>query len=137
MYKKNLANVNFLVNFVVEIEIQRMANRQIIFYKHYFNEFYIELAEDVRTKLNNVMKLVKTADRIPVKFFRIINTVKGLYEIRMEWQGNIYRVFCCLDKGNIVVLFQGFQKKSQKTPQDQIDLAKKLMNEYFNNKENG
>ena len=132
-----MANVNFLVNFVVEIEIQRMANRQIIFYKHYFNEFYTELAEDVRTKLNNVMKLVKTADRIPVKFFRIINTVKGLYEIRMEWQGNIYRVFCCFDKGNLVVLFQGFQKKSQKTPQAQIDLAKKLMNEYFNDKENG
>ena len=114
-----------------------MANRQIIFYKHYFNEFYAELAEDVRTKLNNVMKLVKTADRIPVKFFRIINTVKGLCEISMEWQGNIYRVFCCFDKGNIVVLFQGFQKKSQKTPQSQIDLAKKLMNEYFNDKENG
>ena len=55
----------------------------------------------------------------------------------MEWQGNIYRVFCCFDKGNLVVLFQGFQKKSQKTPQAQIDLAKKLMNEYFNNKENG
>ena len=132
-----MANVNFLVNFVVEIEIQRMANRQIIFYKHYFNEFYIELAEDVRTKLNNVMKLIKTADRIPVKFFRIINTVKGLYEIRMEWQGNIYRVFCCFDKGNLVVLFQGFQKKSQKTPQAQIDFAKKLMNEYFIDKENG
>ena len=134
---KNLANVNFLVNFAVEIESQCVANRQIIFYKHYFNEFYTELTEDVRTKLNNVMKLVKTADRIPVKFFRIINTVKGLYEIRMEWQGNIYRVFCCFDKGNIVVLFQGFQKKSQKTPQSQIDLAKKLMNEYFNDKENG
>lgn len=114
-----------------------MANRQIIFYKHYFNEFYAELAEEERTKLNDVMKLIKTTDRIPVKFFRIINGVKGLYEIRMEWQGNIYRVFCCFDKGNIVVLFQGLQKKSQKTPQSQIDLAKKLMNEYFNDKKNG
>ena len=114
-----------------------MANRQIKFYKHYFNEFYVGLALDVRTKLNNVMTLIKTADMIPAKFFRTINTVKGLYEIRMEWQGNIYRVFCCFDKGNIVVLFQGFQKKSQKTPQSQIETAKKLMNEYFNDKQNG
>lgn len=114
-----------------------MANRQIIFYKHYFNEFYIELKDDVRTKLNEVMKLVKIADQIPVKFFRVIKNVKGLYEIRMEWEGNTYRVFCCFDKGNLVVLFQGFHKKSQKTPQSQIIMAEKLMKEYFNNKDNG
>lgn len=114
-----------------------MANRQIIFYKHYFNEFYVDLSEEARRKLNEVLKLVKIAEKIPIKFFKIIKTVKGLYEIRMEWEGNIYRVFCCFDKGNIVVLFQGFQKKSQKTPPSQIDLAKKLMQEYFDNKENG
>lgn len=58
----------------------------------------------------------------------------GLYEIRIEFEGNIYRIFGCFDKGNLVVLFNGFQKKSQKTPKKAIDLALKLKDEYFNSK---
>ena len=58
----------------------------------------------------------------------------GLYEIRIEFEGNIYRIFCCFDKGNLVVLFNGFQKKSQKTPKKEIDFALKLKEEYFNSK---
>ena len=58
----------------------------------------------------------------------------GLYKIRIEFESNIYRIFCCFDKGNLVVLFNGFQKKSQKTPKKEIDLALKLKDEYFNSK---
>ncbi len=58
----------------------------------------------------------------------------GLYEIRIEFESNIYRIFCCFDKGNLVVLFNGFQKKSQKTPKKEIELALKLKEEYFNSK---
>jgi len=58
----------------------------------------------------------------------------GLYEIRIEFESNIYRIFCCFDKGNLVVLFNGFQKKSQKTPKKEIELALKLKEEYFNTK---
>ena len=58
----------------------------------------------------------------------------GLYEIRIEFESNIYRIFCCFDKGNLVVLFNGFQKNSQKTPKKEIELALKLKNEYFNSK---
>jgi len=57
-----------------------------------------------------------------------------LYEIRVEFQGNIYRIFCCFDKGQIVVLFNGFQKKSQKTPSGELDKAVKIMNDYFDEK---
>lgn len=57
---------------------------------------------------------------------------KGLYEIRIEFESNIYRLFCCFDKGNLVVLFNGFHKKSQKTPKKEINLALKLKEEYFN-----
>ena len=56
---------------------------------------------------------------------------EGLYEIRIEFEGNIYRIFCCFDKGNLVLLFNGFQKKTQKTPKKEIDLAQKLKEEYF------
>ena len=55
----------------------------------------------------------------------------GLYEIWIELQSNIYRVFCCFDKDNLVVLFNGFQKKTQKTPINELEKALKLKNEYF------
>jgi len=61
--------------------------------------------------------------------------VKGLFEIWIEFGGNIFRIFCCFDNGNLVVLFNAFQKKTQKTPQKEIDKAERLMDEYFNNKE--
>jgi phage-related protein len=109
--------------------------RVIKFYKHYFLEFYTAQGNEVRRKINQVLKLVETQEHIPAKFFRSIETVDGLYEIRIEMMGNIYRIFCCFDKGNLVMLFQGFQKKSQKTPADQIARAARLMQEYFNEKE--
>ena len=58
----------------------------------------------------------------------------GLYEIRVELQSNIFRIFCCFDEGKLVVLFNGFQKKSQKTPQTEIDRALKIKTEYFKEK---
>ena len=58
----------------------------------------------------------------------------GLYEIRIEYGSNIYRIFCCFDEGNIIVLFNGFQKKSQKTPQTEIQKAIKIKKEYFEEK---
>jgi len=75
-----------------------------------------------------------TLDRIPSDFLRSIKGVSGLYEIRIEDNGNIYRIFCCFDQGNLVVLFNAFQKKTQKTPKDEIDKAKAIMNSYFEDK---
>jgi phage-related protein len=66
-----------------------------------------------------------------------IEGVKGLYEIRVEAGSNIFRIFCCFDRGNLIILFNGFQKKSQKTPPKEIEKAKRLMDEYFNNLNNG
>ena len=109
--------------------------RRIILYNDYFVTFYTAQTEDVRRKINQVLKLVETQEKIPKKFFRSIETVEGLFEIRIEMESNIYRIFCCFDKGNLVVLFNGFQKKSQKTPPDQISRAERLKNEYFKEKE--
>ena len=109
--------------------------RKIIFHKQYFMEFYTAQTEIVRRKINQVLKLVETQEHIPQKFFRPIETAEGLFEIRVEMESNIYRIFCCFDKGNLVVLFHGFQKKSQKTPPDQIARAERLKEEYFKEKE--
>jgi phage-related protein len=78
--------------------------------------------------------LITVADRIPKKFFEHITGADGLFEIRIEFESNIYRVFCCFDEGKLVVLFNGFQKKSQKTPQKEIDKAVKIKQEYFDEK---
>lgn len=78
--------------------------------------------------------VITHAERVPVKFLKHIEGEKGLYEIRVEMGGNIYRVFCCFDREKLVILFNGFQKKTQKTPKQEIQLAVKLMKEYYASK---
>ena len=101
------------------------TERQIIFYKHYFQDFYSEQSGRVQEKIEFVFKIIKTVQNVPKKFLEHMSETEGLYEIRIEFEGNIYRIFCCFDKGNLVLLFNGFQKKTQKTPKKEIDLAQK------------
>ena len=106
--------------------------RQIIFFKKYFVDFYLEQNEKIQEKIEYVFKIIKTVQKVPKKFLDHHAGTEGLYEIRIEFESNIYRIFCCFDKGDLVILFNAFQKKSQKTPKKEIDIALKLMNEYFN-----
>jgi phage-related protein len=88
----------------------------------------------VQEKIGYVLFMITVSPRIPSKFFEHITGTDGLYEIRVEFESNIYRIFCCFDHGNLVVLFNGFQKKSQKTPKPEIDKALKIKEEYFKSK---
>lgn len=108
--------------------------REIVFYKEYFEEFFETLNDKTKDKVDEVLYMISILERIPTKFFKKIKGIKELYEIRIEYESNIYRIFCCLDKGKLVVLFNGFQKKSQKTPKKELRRAEKIMNEYFDNK---
>lgn len=108
--------------------------RQIIYYKDHFLDFYNLQSEKVKGKIDFVLFVVKVAERIPQKFFKYLTGTDGLFEIRVELQHNIYIIFCCFDDGNLVVLFNGFQKKSEKTPQEEIEKALKLKNKYFHDK---
>lgn len=108
--------------------------RQIIFYENHFIEYYQKQDKKVKGKIQYVFELIKQVDRVPEKFLKHIAGTKGLYEIRVEYQSNIYRIFCCFDEGKLVVLFNGFKKKTQKTPQNEIDTANRLMTEYFQHK---
>ena len=109
--------------------------RQILPFKEYFKDFKKKLAKDVLMKIYQVFLFIMTEERVPVKFLRNIEGVKDLYEIRVEHQSNIYRIFCCFDEGNLVILFNAFQKKTQKTPQNEIERAKRIKDEYFKAKE--
>ena len=108
-----------------------MTKREIRFYKHYFNEFYVAQSEKVRRKIAQTLVWLQTLDRLPCSIIKSIEGKKGLFEIRTEFGGDIFRIFCCFDKGSLVILFNGFQKKTRKTPLGEIEKADKLMNEYY------
>ncbi len=111
-----------------------MANRTVKFYKHFFLEFYKNQTPQVKKKISQTLVWISTIDRLPASIFKTIKDVKGLYEIRIGYAGNIFRVFCCFDEGELIILFNGFQKKTQKAPLNEIEKATKLMNEYFKEK---
>ncbi|MBK9047548.1 MAG: type II toxin-antitoxin system RelE/ParE family toxin [Bacteroidetes bacterium] len=79
-------------------------------------------------------KIIRTVDKVPKKFLDHITGTDGIYEIRVVVGNDIFRIFCCFDKGNLVVLFNGFQKKTQKTPKQDLEIAEKLKKEYFESK---
>ena len=110
--------------------------RDIIFYKNHFEDFFEPLTEKVKNKIDEVLFMITVLERVPTKFFKSIEGVKGLFEIRIEYESNIYRIFCCFDKGNLVVLFNGFHKKKQKTPTKELQKAEKIMAEYFTEHKN-
>lgn len=109
--------------------------REIYFYKGYFQEFYSSLRPDVKKKLNWTLQLLGTIERVPKKYFDHITHSTGLYEIRVEVGSDIFRVFSFFDKGNLIILINGFQKKSQKTPKNEIELAEKLKKQYYDEKD--
>ncbi|MDQ3112217.1 MAG: type II toxin-antitoxin system RelE/ParE family toxin [Bacteroidota bacterium] len=109
--------------------------REVVFYKDYYRAFFEKLKPDVKKKFIWTLRLVATIDKIPVKYFKHLESTNGLYEIRVEVGSDIYRAFCFFDKGKLIILLNGFQKKSQKTPKNEIDQAEKLKKQYFNEKE--
>ena len=125
---KLFCHVPLLVNFAMEIV------REIIFYKNHFELFYKRLPGKVRKKVDYVLYMISVTEHIPTKLFKNIENANGLFEVRIEYGSNIYRVFCCFDTGRLLVLFNGFQKKSQRTPNNELEKAKQILDEYFNEK---
>ncbi len=105
--------------------------REIIYYEDYYLDFYNAQRDDIKKKFNWTLQLIATQDRIPEKFFKHITGSEGIFEVRVEVGSDIFRVFSFFDKGNLVVLVNGFQKKTQKTPKSAIKIAEKLKNEYL------
>lgn len=108
--------------------------RNIFYYKGYYIDFFNTLDNDVKRKFNWTLKLIATLERVPIKYFKHIKKSSGLYEVRVEVGSNIFRVFCFFDKGQLIVLINGFQKKSQKIPKNEIEMAEKLKKQYFDEK---
>lgn len=109
-----------------------VMKRKIIAYKNYFNIFFAELDGATQDKVLYVLMLLRTQDRLPTKFIKAIRD--GLFEVRIEYNSSIYRIFFVFDGNRIVVLFNGFRKKTQKTPTNEIMKALKLKEEYYASK---
>lgn len=112
-----------------------MKVRNVIAYKHYFIDFVKSLSEKMQDKIIKTIEYIEILQMVPEKYLKHIEGTKGLYEIRAKFSSDIVRVFCFFDGEKLVVLLSGFQKKTQKTPKNEIDKALKLMQEYFNEKE--
>ena len=106
--------------------------RKIITYGGYFEAFMKTLSAKEQRKVDYVVSLLASQNRLPTKFIKHIDD--ELYELRVMWENNIYRVFFIFDEGDVVVLFSGFQKKTQKTPQSEIDKAIRIKEAYYADK---
>lgn len=108
--------------------------RTVVSYKEYFNEFYSKQTFKVKRKIIWTLELIEEIEHIPETYIKHVEGTDGLYEIRIKFSSNIYRVFCFFDKGKLVVTANGFQKKSQKTPKNEIEKALAIKKEYENEK---
>jgi phage-related protein len=108
--------------------------RNVFYYRRYYLDFFVTLKPEVQKKFNWTLKLLSTVDRVPEKYFKHLTGSSGLYEIRVEVGSDIYRVFSFFDKGQLVILVNGFQKKTQKTPKNELELAEKIKQQYFDEK---
>ena len=96
-------------------------------YKGYFEEFFTAQPQRVRDKIIKILDIIEQVDRIPLTYLKHIEGTSGLFEIRVQLGGNIF----------LVILLTGFQKKTQRTPKEEINRAVRLMNEYYEEKING
>jgi phage-related protein len=113
---------------------KNQEHRKIAFYKNYFQEFFDKQNKKVKAKIVWTLTLIEDLQRVPETYLKHIENTDGLYEIRVQLGSDIFRIFCFFDQGQLVVLVNGFQKKTQKTPKKEIEMALKLKAAYENEK---
>lgn len=109
-------------------------HRTILFYKDYFEDFFVKQRDKVKAKIIWTLELIEDLERVPETYLKHFETTDGLYEIRAQQANDIFRIFCFFDEGKLVVLANGFQKKTQKTPKKEIEKALNIKQEYENDK---
>ena len=109
---------------------EKRKYRTIIFFKDYFQEFFEKQNEKVKAKIVWTFDLIEDLQRVPETYLKHIENTNGLYEVRVQVASDIFRIFCFFDRGQLVVLANGFQKKTQKTPKSEIQMAIKIKTEY-------
>lgn len=111
-----------------------MRVREVIAFKNYFEDFLLDQPQKVQSKIFKIIEAIETLERVPSNYLKHLTGTDGLYEARIQLGSNIWRVFCFFDGDKLVVLMNGFQKKTQKTPKSQIEKALSIMAEYYEQK---
>ena len=113
---------------------KNQKHRKITFYKNYFQDFFSRQNKKVKAKIVWTFDLIEDLQRVPETYLKHLENTDGLYEIRVQLGSDIFRIFCFFDQGQLVVLANGFQKKTQKTPRKEIEMALKIKAEYESEK---
>ena len=108
--------------------------RQVVAYGNYFEDLLKKQPTKVQDKIYKVIEIIETYERVPSNYLKSLTGNPGLYEARIKLGSNIWRVFCFFDKGKLVILLNGYLKKSDKTDKQEINKANNLMKHYFNEK---
>lgn len=111
-----------------------MRVREVIAFKNYFEDFLLDQPQKVQDKIFKIIEAIETLERVPSNYLKHLTGTDGLYEARIHLSSNIWRVFCFFDGDKLVILMNGFQKKTQKTPKNQIEKALSIMAEYYEQK---
>jgi len=112
----------------------KQKKRTIIFYKNYFEQFFVKQRDKVKDKIIWTFSLIEELERVPEIYLKHMENTDGLFEIRVQQGSDIFRIFCFFDQGQLVVLANGFQKKTPKTPKQEIEKALKIKEEYESSK---
>ncbi len=115
--------------------MEEIKFRNIHLYNDYFTDFHDIQKQKVKDKILWTFKVVETLQQVPTDYLKHIERTDGLYEIRVQTGSDIFRIFCFFDEGKLVVLANGFQKKTQKTPKREIEKALKIKDDYENDKQ--
>ncbi len=110
--------------------VEKGEFRTIVFYKDYFQTFFDKQTKKVKAKIVWTFDLIEDTQRVPETYLKHIEGTNGLFEIKIQFGSDIFRIFCFFDKGQLIILANGFQKKTQKTPKKEIELAIKIKSEY-------
>jgi phage-related protein len=111
--------------------------RKTYVYGSDFWDFYYSQSPEVQDKIDWVIGLIRTLRMVPVKFFKHMEGTEGLFEIRIKLGSDIFRILCFFDEGNLIILLNGFQKKTDKTPKNEIEKAERLKKKYYEEKTSG
>lgn len=108
--------------------------REVVEFENHFSEFLKQQPIKVQNKIFKIIEAIETLERVPSNYLKMLVGTNGLYEARIQLGSDIWRVFCFFDNGKLVILLNGFTKKTQKTPKNEMDKALNLMQKYYDTK---
>ena len=113
--------------------------REIQFYRNAsgdcpVEEFLDSLVPKQARKIAWVLRLVKELPLVPKQYLKKLEGTDELWEVRAEFGGNASRLLGFWDTGRLIILTNGFAKKTQNTPKREMELAAQRKRDYLNRK---